>query len=301
MDTVRDERWKYIGGSDIPCIMDISPFKSRWDLLLEKAQLKENDFEGNEYTEYGTKMEPTIRYHVNQIYGTAYEPETKIEGVFRSNCDGYDPTEKSILEIKTTSQIHESLSDYKVYLVQVLHYMNMWGCEHGRLAVYERPDDFSEELDLDRLQVWEVEFDRWDSLYAEVEAQMNLFLNDLDALRKNPLMEETDLPSRMPLVAPAQRAIVLNDRIKALKEMEKEYKDFLAELYEQMDEAGVKSFELNGTKFTRVSPTESKIVMELDKDLLMRDEPELCERYMVMKEKSGRQGYVRVTFPKEKA
>lgn len=299
MDTVRDERWKFIGGSDLPVIMGISPFKTRWELLLEKAQLKENDFEGNEYTEYGNMMEPIIRYHINSWFEASYEPDTKVEGVFRSNCDGYDKDNNSILEIKTTSQVHESLEDYKIYLVQILHYMKMWGCEHGRLAVYERPDDFSEELDVERLTVFEVFFADWEDLYNEVAVQINLFLGDLNALKVNPLIEEADLPSRKPLVIPATNAIVLNERIKYLKELEKEYKDFLDDLYEKMDEVGVKSFELNGTKFTRVAPTESKIVSELDKDLLMRNEPELCEKYMVLKEKSGRKGHVRVTFPKE--
>ena len=38
------DRDKYIGGSDIPIIMGISSFKTRWDLLLEKAGLKEDTF-----------------------------------------------------------------------------------------------------------------------------------------------------------------------------------------------------------------------------------------------------------------
>ena len=41
--SVKEDREKYIGGSDIPIIMGISPFKSRFDLLLEKAELKDND------------------------------------------------------------------------------------------------------------------------------------------------------------------------------------------------------------------------------------------------------------------
>ena len=53
MDTVRDERWRYIGGSDIAAIMGISPFKTRFQLLQEKAQIVEPDFKGNEYIEIG--------------------------------------------------------------------------------------------------------------------------------------------------------------------------------------------------------------------------------------------------------
>ena len=45
--------------------MGISHFKTRFDLLLEKAQLKENDFDGNEYTKYGDILEPQIREYIN--------------------------------------------------------------------------------------------------------------------------------------------------------------------------------------------------------------------------------------------
>ena len=55
------DRDKYIGGSDIPATMGISPFKTRWDLLQEKAGLKADEFTGNQYTEYGKIMEPQIR------------------------------------------------------------------------------------------------------------------------------------------------------------------------------------------------------------------------------------------------
>lgn len=53
--------------------MGISPFKSRFDLLLEKAELKDNDFDGNEYTEYGNVMEPKIREHINKSLGKDYK------------------------------------------------------------------------------------------------------------------------------------------------------------------------------------------------------------------------------------
>ena len=46
-------RDKYIGGSDISAIMGISPFKTRWEVLQEKAGLLESEFTGNKYTEYG--------------------------------------------------------------------------------------------------------------------------------------------------------------------------------------------------------------------------------------------------------
>ena len=124
-ETVKQDREKYIGGSDIPVIMNLSPFKSRFDLLLEKAGYKENDFEGNVYTEYGNTMESKIREAINSQIKEPFtegkhirEAEAdEIIGV-RIHTDGENSD--SILEIKTTSQIYPCVDDYKLYLVQLL-------------------------------------------------------------------------------------------------------------------------------------------------------------------------------------
>ena len=128
-ETVKQDRDKYIGGSDIPVIMNLSPFKSRFDLLLEKAGYKEDSFEGNIYTEYGNKLEPKIRDYVNSIKNFALDIDKKpfIEGKHireaeadeiigvRIHTDGEN--ESAILEIKTTSQIYDKVDDYKIYLL----------------------------------------------------------------------------------------------------------------------------------------------------------------------------------------
>ena len=67
-ESVKQDREKYIGGSDIPVIMNISPYKSRFDLLLEKAGYKTDMFEGNIYTEYGNQLEPAIRDYINMSF-----------------------------------------------------------------------------------------------------------------------------------------------------------------------------------------------------------------------------------------
>ena len=88
--SVKQDRQKWIGGSDIPIIMGISPFTSRFDLLLYKAGLQENEFEGNEYTKYGNIMEPKIRNYINELYNTNFV-EGKHEDDklgFRCHTDG---------------------------------------------------------------------------------------------------------------------------------------------------------------------------------------------------------------------
>lgn len=58
---VEKNRNEYIGGSDIPTILGMNSFKSRENLLKEKAGIEINDFKGNEYTEFGNICEPLIR------------------------------------------------------------------------------------------------------------------------------------------------------------------------------------------------------------------------------------------------
>ena len=95
------DRTKWIGGSDIPAIMGISPFTTRFDLLLFKAELLENDFKGNEFTRYGQVMEPKIRNYINEEYHLKYRPSRHefIKKRYRCHTDGED--KDSILEIKT--------------------------------------------------------------------------------------------------------------------------------------------------------------------------------------------------------
>ena len=164
--SVSKDREKYIGGSDIPIIMEISPFKSRFDLLLEKAGYKKNDFEGNVFTEYGNTMEGKIRDHINAGFISSFvegkhtssipkEWKVKANGMkIRCHTDGEQ--QDAILEIKTTSQTYEHIEDYELYLVQLLFYMFMTGKDDGLLAVYKRPDDMDERFNAENLTLFTV-------------------------------------------------------------------------------------------------------------------------------------------------
>ena len=122
------DRNLYIGGSEISTIMGINPFKTRWQLLQEKAGLVESEIVDNAYVDYGSEMEKYIRDYVNfldeykddQFYEDTLVKEEDIISI-RCNVDGRNSN--TILEVKTTSQIHDNLDDYKYYLVQLLYYM----------------------------------------------------------------------------------------------------------------------------------------------------------------------------------
>ena len=220
-DSVIKDRDKYIGGSDIGIIMNISPFKTRFDLLLEKAGLKENTFVGNEYTEYGDKLEPKIRDFINEtLYQkNPFRPNCKIVGKFRGNCDGENHT--SILEIKTTSQIHQDVNEYKLYLVQLLKYMEIYEKGKGVLAIYNRPEDFKEEFDNKRLQIFVIDIDNYKDLLKEINEAIDKFLIDLEKLKGNPFLTEEDLlPKDLTIFANSVLQLE-SDVIKAKKIIEK--------------------------------------------------------------------------------
>lgn len=311
MQAVTVDREKYIGGSDIPIIMGISPFKSRFDLLLEKAGLKENDFTGNEYTEYGNVMEPKIREHLNLTAGTGFEFKEykKVNGDIRCHLDGYN--EHEVLEIKTTSQVHEKVEDYKVYLVQLLFYMFNVDCENGLLAVYERPEDFNEKFDSKRLKLYSIELSNYKDLLEQINKAVEQFRIDLAKVKENPFITEEELLP-VDLARLSSEVVILETELAKMKEIEDRYKVAKEELKVGMERVGLNKWETpNGTKITLVedSPDKEVEVESYDEEKFIKENPELHEQYnlklaeykITKKEiKKGKKGYVRITFPKER-
>lgn len=307
MQAVTIDRDKYIGGSDIPIIMEISPFKTRFDLLLEKAGLKENDFTGNEYTEYGNVMEPKIREYVNKTFDKEFIEGKHINGDIRVHTDGED--KDSILEIKTTSQVHEKLDDYKVYLVQLLFYMQETKKCFGYLAVYERPEDFNEEFDSKRLRTYRLDIEDYKDLLEQINKAVDQFRIDLAKVKENPFITEEELiPTN--LTELSNRVVALEKQLAEMKKIEVQAKEFKAQLKVAMEKNNIKKWETpNGVKITLVEdkPDETTIEKVVNEVLFRSENLELCERYELKQAeyledkeviKKGKSGYVKITLPK---
>lgn len=310
--SVKQDRDKYIGGSDIPVIMNLSPFKSRYDLLLEKAGYKEDTFEGNIYTEYGNTLEPKIRDYVNKTFcneETSFvegkhvreATEGEIIGV-RIHTDGENDNE--ILEIKTTSQIFENVNDYKIYLVQLLYYMILTDKGLGVLAVYERPEDLSEELDPARLHLYNIHAEDYKDLIEDIGKALEIFIEDLQKVKDNPFITEEELlPAEIPDIT--KRILAFEDQLKYMKKVEAEIKSEKARLKRAMEANSVKSWTTpNGYKITLIPDGEDTIIEEsyLNTDKLAQEKPEVIKEYTEIRkvEKKGRSGYIKITEPKVK-
>lgn len=296
MQDVKVERYKYIGGSDIPIIMGLSKFKTRYDLLLEKAQLKEDDFDGNEYTEYGNVLEPKIRNYINSFYSMNFIEDKLIKDDVRCHFDGIDYNKKVILEIKTTSHIYENAEEYKVYLVQLLFYMMNANINEGMLAVYERPDDFDESFDDDKLQIFTINIDCYKELCIEIMEEVEQFRIDLKKLQDDPFTSEEDLINTS-VVLLANKVIKLEQKLKLYDTIVKERDNVKQQLKEAMENYGIGGWQTpNGTKITLVEETPSKIVKKFNETKFKEENELLYNKYLEDKEQKGRAGYVRITF-----
>lgn len=301
-ETVKQDRDKYIGGSDIPVIMNLSPYKTRFDLLLEKAGYKEDDFDGNIYTEYGNVMEPKIREYVNnyRTEGCHFVEGMHIYDDIRIHTDG--ESAGSIMEIKTTSHIYDTVDDYQIYLVQLLFYMTMMDADHGMLAVYERPEDFDEEFDKTRLHIYDIRFEDYENLSVQIMTAVDNFRVDLQKVKEDPFIEESALLPQ-DITSITQRILMFEDQLQAMKAIEQKIKDEKENLKTAMEKAGVKSWETpNHYKITLVNDTEDKEVEEVyfDIDDLKEQQPDVYQKYEKIRTatKKGRKGYVKITAPK---
>ena len=295
--SVKENRNLYIGGSDIPIIMGISQFKKRFDLLLEKAGLKEETFEGNEYTEYGNVLEPKIRDFINENREDKFVEGKHIDNDIRCHTDGIN--KEMVLEIKTTSQMHEKVEDYKVYLVQLLFYMEYTKRNHGKLAIYHRPDDFNEEFDSKRLIQYDIRLDDFKELVEDINKAVEQFRIDLAKVKKNSFITEEELLP-VDLTELSNKVVSLENQLTEMKKIEVQAKELKAQLKSAMENNNIKKWETpNGTKITLVADGEDKTIRKFNEQLFKENNLDLWDEYSEDVVQKGKAGYVKITLPKE--
>lgn len=153
-------RTKFIGGSDISCILGMNPFKTNVQLYREKKGIaKPDDLSDNELVRYGTLAEEHIRALFSldhQELKVGYVPENSWHNTkypfAACSLDGWltdERNRKGILEIKTstiTSAVQSAKWKDQVpynYYCQVLYYLGVTGWEFVILRAnlkYQFPD-----------------------------------------------------------------------------------------------------------------------------------------------------------------
>lgn len=133
-----------IGGSDAATIMGLNPYKSVYQLWMEKTgQAEPPDLSGNQYIYWGSKNEANIAEWFAEVTGKKVRKlgtlRNRSHPFMLANVDREIMGEEAGLEIKTAG-----VSQYKywkddevpdTYYCQCLHYMAVTGAEAWYIAV----------------------------------------------------------------------------------------------------------------------------------------------------------------------
>ena len=295
-ENVTENRNKYLGGSDLPALFNVSPFKDCFTLAREKAGVIPAAFKGNEYTRYGQLLEPQIRDYINSIYELKFKENTNIneELGLRSNCDGLDKEAGLLLEIKTNAGDKTTYEDVYDYILQMQMYMFQFNVEKGYLVQYKRPENFwsglnyetqhtddyfNQEFDPERISVMEIKRD--DKLIQQILSKAEKFWNDIERLKENPDMTEEEFYFNDKLVEynnTINKLSVLEKELARLKDIEKETKTIVT----------------NNLMITKINPTTSE---KIDSKKLKEELPEIAKKYNKI---TNVKGYVKITVRADK-
>ena len=171
-----EDRTQGIGGSDVSIIAGINPFKSVYQLWLEKTGQIEPEQADSEAAHFGTLLEPIVRREFMQRTGLKVRQKNMllqsedypfmiadVDGVINENG------EKIIFEVKTASSYKQEICEDGVpaeYVLQVQHYMFVTGARKTYVAALvggnhfychkvERDDDMIKKIIAMEKYFWE--------------------------------------------------------------------------------------------------------------------------------------------------
>lgn len=139
-------RWrtKGIGGSDVSVIAGVNPFRSIFQLWLEKTGQVEPEETENDNTHFGNVLEPVVKREFSKRTGLKVRAKRALlqseEYPFMlADLDGviYENGKMNLFEAKTASAYKQEIWEKGIpeeYVLQVQHYMAVTGAEKTYLA-----------------------------------------------------------------------------------------------------------------------------------------------------------------------
>lgn len=139
-------RWrtKGIGGSDVSVIAGVNPFRSIFQLWLEKTGQVEPEETENDNTHFGNVLEPVVKKEFSKRTGLKVRAKRALlqseEYPFMlADLDGviYENGKMNLFEAKTASAYKQEIWEKGIpeeYILQVQHYMAVTGAEKTYLA-----------------------------------------------------------------------------------------------------------------------------------------------------------------------
>lgn len=223
-----DMRKNYIGASDSPIIMGVSPFKrsdglkkTPYVLWMEKLDLLPHEKE-NPAMKYGKEMEETARQSYEKIVGDYVAPKVcfhKEISYLMASLDGLSLDGKLAVEIKNANEVDHTLAKTKKvpskYFPQVQQQMACAGLDGMHYFSYHKGEGVIVEVERDDKYLEE--------MYAKEKAFWDCIVNF-----KAPALTDDDYHERDPQwYTLAEKVLTLKDQRKALEKEEKEAEEAL--------------------------------------------------------------------------
>lgn len=256
------DRKTYIGGSDVPVLMGLSPFKKRQDLLLEKLGLKE-PFAGNVHTNFGSELEDSLAlsYELNnncEITNRQEKLKSELNGFalighIDGRIDGKTIIDFKTATIKSKDDWQNGVPDY--YYYQALFYMALDKSEDfifhvGFINKYDESGKLIEP------ENWTIESHETHTCkYDEIKAQKMFryiyqFIQDIQN-------ENTGLSKELKTLDSETQIKLFND-LKLLEQIESYQKELKAKILAEMEQNGIKKLSNDYFEITYVEQSSRK-------------------------------------------
>lgn len=173
---------EYLGASEVNVIIN-QEYRSAFNLAQEKVGIIEKKEIDNQFTRYGSMIEPLIINHIEK-HGYIFDVEKrrchqyKLSGI----VDGIDRQKNVILEVKT----YFKNPNFESYVNQIHVYFHIWGLKDALLAIYRQSDMF----DAQQIEVYNILRDN--SRIENILAKVDAFWKKCDILRLNRDMKKKE-------------------------------------------------------------------------------------------------------------
>jgi putative phage-type endonuclease len=238
-------RKKHIGASDAPVIAGVSPWKTPYQLWLEKVSSNYVAQEENEAMRKGKIMEEEARQVFNRETGLTMLPKvafSDIHSFMMASLDGYDSISNTALEIKCPGRIdHQKAMDGVIpskYMPQLQHQMIVMNLEmiyyfsydrnSSKIIEVERDDSFCKSLISEEQKFWQCVLDfeppeylKNDYMVREDKEWKNLALSWKDVQQQIKSLEEKSSHLREQLISMAGNNNVMGSGIRLCKQTRK--------------------------------------------------------------------------------
>ena len=105
---------------------------------------------------------------------------------------------------------------------------------HGKLAIYHRPDNFNEEFDSKRLIQYDIRLDDFKELVEDINKAVEQFRIDLAKVKENPFITEEELLP-VDLTELSNKVVSLENQLTEMKKIEVQAKELKTQLKSAME------------------------------------------------------------------